>query len=171
MAAEALIPLGHLVRPHGLRGELRMRPYNPETTALESGAVVFLRRDGERQERRLTAVRRHKNVVLLTFEGCDDIDAAQKLVGCEVCLSPERLAPLAPGEVYHYELVGMRVRTVDGDDLGTVAEVMAVSSNDVLVVRDDTREHLIPLIADVVKDIDVAARCVLIDPIPGLLEI
>jgi 16S rRNA processing protein RimM len=171
MAAEELIALGHLVRPHGLRGELRMRPYNPDTTALEGGTTVFLRRDGEHEQRRLNSVRRHKNVVLLTFEGCDDIDAAQELVGCEVCLSPDRLAPLAPGEIYHHELVGMRVRTTDGEDLGTVAEVMAVPSNDVLVVRDDTREHLIPLIADVVKEIDVAARSVVIEPIPGLLDI
>ncbi len=128
-------------------------------------------RQGQRSEARvITAVRRHKHYLLVTLRGCDSMDAAEALKGHEVCVREADLPDIGPGEVYHYELVGMRVITTTGDDLGTVAEVMPTPSNDICIVRAREREYLIPLIDSVVKQLDRAQRRLIIDPMPGLLD-
>ncbi len=165
-----LLPLGPLVNTHGIRGELRLLPYNPDSTTLRPGLRVVLRREDAQITRQLRSLRRHKRFLLLTFDGCDSLDAAEALVGYELCVAVDDLPPLRVGEVYHYELVGMAVVTTAGDNLGTVTGVLTTSANDVCVVRQGAAEHLIPLVASVVREIDRDGRRVVIEPLPGLLE-
>ena len=164
-----LIPLGTIVGPHALRGELRVRLFNPDSTTLRVGATVVLQRAPERQARRVAALRPHRQFTLLTLDGCASITAAEQLVGYEVCVAERDLPPAGAGEVYHYQLLGMTVVTTAGVEVGRVAEVLALPSNDVCVVRGE-REYLIPFIADVVKEVDRDRRRLLIDPLPGLLD-
>jgi 16S rRNA processing protein RimM len=72
--------------------------------------------------------------------------------------------------VYHADLLGCAVVTTDGTALGTVREMLVTGSNDVCVVRDDGREVLVPLVADVIAQIDVAGRRLVVHPLPGLLD-
>jgi 16S rRNA processing protein RimM len=149
---------------------MRVRLFNPASTALVAGTCVVLRRGAEQCERSVRAVRRHGQSLLLTLEGCESMSAAEALIGCEICVRRTDLPPAAAGEIYHYELVGMSVVTTAGVEIGTVSEVMSVPSNDVCVVRAGSREHLVPLIADVVKQVDRERRRIVIEPLPGLLE-
>jgi 16S rRNA processing protein RimM len=165
-----LIPLGKLVGTHATYGEIRMRPFNPESATLGVDCTVVLCRGAERHIRRICAVRRHKHYLLLSLEGCDSMDAARQLVGCEVCVDERALPAAGPGEVYHYQLIGMTVVTVTGADVGAVAEVLHTPANDVCVVRAGEQEHLIPLIADVIVEIDHVQRRLVIRPLPGLIE-
>jgi 16S rRNA processing protein RimM len=98
------------------------------------------------------------------------MSAAEALIGCEVCVREHELPPAGPGEVYHYQLLGMTVVTTAGMEIGVVTEVIPAGSNDVCVVQSDGREHLIPLIADVVRHVDRADKRLVIDPLPGLLD-
>ena len=170
MTPNTLIALGHVVGPHATRGELRVRPFNPDSTTLRAGGTVVLRQGQDCEERRVTAIRRHKRYLLVTLDGCDSMNAAEDLKGREVCVREGDLPDIGPDEIYHYELVGMTVITTTGEDLGTVAEVMGTPSNDICIVRASQREHLIPLIASVVKQIDRVQRRLIIDPVPGLLD-
>jgi 16S rRNA processing protein RimM len=165
-----LIPLGSVVNTHATRGELRMRPFNPDSATLTDGCTVVLRRGAEMHVRRLSAVRQHKHYLLLSLEGCESMTAAQQLIGYEVCVRERELPPVRPGEVYHYELIGMRVVTTLGTEVGVVAEVMQTAANDICVVHGEGREHLIPLIAEVIAEVDRVGRRVVIAPLPGLLE-
>ena len=170
MEPDTLIPLGQVIKTHATSGALRLRLFNPASTALAAGSRVVLRRGGEQCERSVRDVRRHGPSLLLTLEGCESMSAAEALIGYELCVRQADLPPVGTGEFYHYELIGMSVITTTGVEVGTVIEVMSVSSNDVCVVRAGRREHLIPLIADVVKQIDREQRRIVIDPLPGLLE-
>jgi 16S rRNA processing protein RimM len=165
-----LVPLGQVVNTHGTRGELRVRPFNPRSTLLRAGASVMLRRGDETQQRYVRSVRPHKHFLLLTLDGCDSMTAAQALIGSEVCVLEADLPPPGPDEIYHYQLIGMTVATTAGRELGTIVEVLTTPSNDVCVVRGGGREHLIPFIADVVKNVDRDHRRLIIDPLPGLLD-
>ena len=98
------------------------------------------------------------------------MNAAQELIGYEVCVRESDLPEAGPGEVYHYELIGMTVVTTAGVEIGLVAEVVPTPANDVCVVRAGAHEHLIPLVAAVVADIDRVHRRLVIDPLPGLIE-
>ncbi len=170
MATASLIVLGQLINTHAIHGELRLRLFNPSSTTLAAGSRVLLRRGDQLLERTVRAVRPHGHWQLLTLEGCDSMTAAEALIGYEVCVRPQDLPPAGAGEIYHYELIGMAVMTTGGTEIGTVTEVMAVSSNDICVVRSGTREYLVPLIADVVRQLDRDGRRIVIEPLPGLLE-
>jgi 16S rRNA processing protein RimM len=150
---------------------VRVRLFNPTSTVLASAATVVLRRGSEVQAREVRTVRQHRGFTLLTLAECESMNAAQELVGCEVCLPEEDLPAVASNEVYHFELLGMAVMTTGGAEIGVITEVLATPANDVCVVRAGTREHLIPLIADVVKLVDRERRQLVIDPLPGLLDL
>jgi 16S rRNA processing protein RimM len=75
-----------------------------------------------------------------------------------------------PDEFYHHEVVGFAVETTAGLRLGTIAETLETGLNQVWVVRDGAHEHLVPVIADVVREIDRGAGRVVIEPLPGLLD-
>ena len=83
----------------------------------------------------------------------------------------EDLWPLPDGSYYHFQIVGLTVFTVDGVPLGEVVDILETGSNDVYVIRDDEgKEHLLPALKDVVKDIDLEKGLMLVQPLPGLLE-
>jgi len=169
-AAAPSCALGKIVNTHGIRGEVRLLPYNPESDTLRPDQMVTLRWPDRSLSARIGAVRSHKRFRLLTFEGYASATAAEDLVGAEVWVDAADLPPLRPGEVYHHDLIGLRVETVEGRSLGVVESIITTGSNDVCVVHGDDGEHLIPLIADVVRDIDLASGRLVIDPIPGLLD-
>ena len=165
-----LVALGRIVNVHATRGELRLLPHNPDSATLKSGSVVRLHRGEDRQCRRVDAIRRHKRFLLLTLEGCDSMAAAEALVGYDVCVSEAELPPPGPDEIYYFQLLGMAVVNTAGEPVGVVADVFSTGGNDVCVVRAAAKEHLIPLVADIVKSVDIERRCLIIDPLPGLLD-
>jgi 16S rRNA processing protein RimM len=170
-AGAALCPLGTIVNTHGIHGELRLLPYNPDSTTLGPGAEVTLRWPDRSLRVRLHGVRPHKRFRLLLIEGYDSASDAESLIGAELCVPRSALPPLAPGEVYHFQVIGLRARTIDGRALGTVREVLSTGGNDVCVARDEEHEYLIPLVAEVVRAIDVEGGELVIDPLPGLLDL
>jgi 16S rRNA processing protein RimM len=173
-----MVALGTIVNTHGIRGEVRLLPYNPSTTVVHPGLRVTLRRDRAEHEVVIAAARRHKQFILLTVDGVASVTAAEGLVGSEVCVPAQTLPSLARDEVYHFQLIGLEVVTTGGTRVGTIREMFTTGANDVCVVERDTeeargaqqREVMIPFIADIVKDVDLAGRRVVIEPLPGLLE-
>jgi len=84
---------------------------------------------------------------------------------------PEEESPPLPEDVYYYyQIIGLKVFTVDGVYIGGVSDIIETGSNDVYVVRDEEKEYLIPAIRDVIKDIDIGNRRIIISPEAGLLE-
>jgi 16S rRNA processing protein RimM len=150
---------------------VRVLPHNPESSVvLEIPAVILTRADGSTHSRRVLAGRPHKRFALLQLEGVATAEDAEALVGCTVSVPRAQLPPPGPAAVYHVDLLGCAVRTTAGEALGTVAELIVTGSNDVCVVRGDGREHLIPLVADVIAEIDTRARTIVVHPLPGLLD-
>jgi 16S rRNA processing protein RimM len=167
---ETLIPLGQIVNTHAIHGELRVRLYNPSSTTLSAGSRVVLRRGTECLERLVASVRPHRHLLLLTLEGCASMTAAEALVGYELCVDEEDLPAAGAGEIYYYELLGMTVVTNLGAEIGVVAEMLTTASTDICVVRAGKQEYLIPMIADVVRQVDREHRRIVIEPLPGLLD-
>jgi 16S rRNA processing protein RimM len=174
-----LVALGEIVGTHGVRGLLRFRPYDRASSLPPIGRPVYVTTrpaaDGtvDPTNARATVVetaRPHGNVVLLAIEGITGIEAAEPFVGRALSVDEQDLPAPAPGEFYVYQLEGLDVVTDAGERLGTVERSFSNGANEVLVVHDGPREYLIPMIADVVRTIDVAGGRVVIDPIPGLLD-
>ena len=155
---------------HGLRGQLRLRPYQPGAPSLIPGRAVLLERDGIWHSATVVTAAPHGRGMLLTLDGIADRDAAAELTGMRLLVREADLPAPEEGEFYHHELHGFAMVTTDGRDIGTIEETFTTGLNDVWVVRGAGREHLIPIIADVVREIDRAGRRVVIEPMPGLLD-
>jgi 16S rRNA processing protein RimM len=168
-----LVALGEIVGTHGVRGLLRLRPYSDPSAALAAAQTVFVTSRPPAAHTRAIAIgsaRPHGRIVLVDLAGIDDLATAEPLIGSTLSVAEADLPAPGPGEFYAFQLEGLEVVTSAGARLGTVASLLATGSNEVLVVRDGAHEHLIPVIADVVRAIDVAGGRVVIEPIDGLLD-
>src|SRR5262245_22722286 len=169
--ARAVIAVGEIVGAHALAGLVRVRAYQPPAPSLAAGREVMLERDGRRRGARVLSAAPHgRGLLLVALEGVGDRTAAEALKGARFLVPTADLPPAGDGEFYYHELLGFRVETVAGEPVGTIAETFSTGLSDVWVVRGPEREHLIPVIADVVDMIDRSGRRVVIRPMPGLLE-
>lgn len=166
--------LGKVVRPHGIRGELRMQVITRFPKLFEDLDTVYLGTD--KFDRRsatgykVVRLRQERDVMLLALDGIMDRNTAESLRG-KFVMSPLRdTLPLEEGEVYLFEIVGMSVYTDTDEYLGDVAEIMETGANDVYVLRGGKRGNvLIPDTDEVIRSIDRANRKIIITPLIGLL--
>jgi len=170
--APGRLRVGRIAGAHGLHGAIRLRPDNPDSDTLEQVRRVFVGREGEaaHEYRLLGAQRLNRTTIRLVLDGVDDPDAADAMRGSTLTVALEDMPAKAPGEFYYYEAIGCAVTTTDGRRLGVIEEVFATGANDVWVVRDGAVEVLVPVIENVVKSIDLGARLMVIEVVPGLLE-
>ncbi len=179
MAGEKYIIVGGVVRAHGIRGEVCIDSHADSPSYFERGAVVRLsppQTPGRGRDYAVRAVRVHKERLLVSFDGVPDRNAAEALRGLAVCLPSSRLAPPDPDEVFLHELLGLRVRLAGAapsdPDLGVLEDVRDAGGAELWVIRDAAgSEILFPAAEELVPEIDLEARLVVIDPPPGLLEL
>ena len=163
---EPTVVVGIVTGVHGLRGEVSVqnRSDNPDRWA--PGGTVF-REDGAALT--ISASRRHGRRLLVSFGGVSDRSSAEALRGTVLVVPESWLPDLAEGEWWAHQLEGCEVRTVSGRILGVVTEVIPNPANDLWVAVDGQgRETLVPALADLLIDVDVAARSILVDDVPGL---
>jgi len=155
-----------------MKGEIRIEYFNPEDPQLFSRyQVIFLKgAEGSPQPYRPIAVRPHKKFILAQLEGIRTKEEAEQLRGKQVLVDPTELPPLEEDEYYWRDILGMRVVTEEGGQVGKVAEIFPTGSNDVYVVREGEKEFLIPAIEDVIITIDREARTIVIRPLEGLFQ-
>jgi 16S rRNA processing protein RimM len=163
--------VGRIARAHGNRGQVIV---NPETDfpaeRFHSGAELFILRDGSIVRVTLTSVRFQGERPVVGVAGIDTMDAAEGLAGLEMRVPLDWLVPLPAGTFYRHELVGCRIVTRQGHEVGVVGDVEGTLGGSRLVVESAAGEVLIPLAAEICTTIDVAARCIVVDPPDGLLE-
>ena len=165
------IVLGRVVNTHGVRGEVRFLPHSSPCPTLRPGLRVTLRRtDAPEEEFELRQVRPHAPCLLLQFAGVDCRDRAEALRGSSLLVDETDLPQLQAGEFYHYQVIGLPVRTLTQESIGTIAEVLTPPGHDVFVVRNGEKEYLIPVVEEVIQTIAIEDRLVIIDPPEGLLE-
>jgi len=164
------VAVGELGSPHGLRGQLRLWPHEPGAPSLAAGRRVLLARDDAWHAAVVRSIARHGRGMLLALDSIEDRTAAARLTGMRVLVRAADLPAAGEGEFYVHELHGFAMVTTDGRALGTIVDTFSTGLNDVWVVRGADGEHLIPIIGDVVRDIDRDGRRVVIEPMPGLLD-
>ena len=113
----------------------------------------------------------HKEKLIIKFRGCESTEQAQAMVGSEVLIAEKELPPTEEDYYYVFQLMGLRVFSLEGDYLGEVSDIICTGGTDVLVVRKEKGECLIPMAKEYLKEIDLKNKKMVIDPLEGLLEI
>jgi len=170
---EGLIAIGRLTKPHGLRGELVFLPYVYDLQLLPDLVqrdVVLQHGHSPVHTHTIIEWRVMPKRVLIRLHSCPDLTTAEALREHEVFI-PRSWFPILPaGEYYWFEIEGLAVYGSDGRYLGTVVEIIYTGSNDVYVVRNGTKETLIPALRDVVHIIDLKQGEIRLFTLAGLLE-
>jgi 16S rRNA processing protein RimM len=165
MKPSALVPIALVRRAHGVRGEVRIEPYNEESEILvDLEEITLRRRDGTLCLARITSCRRAHEAFLVQIEGVGDRDAAEALRGAQVLVPRAKLPAPEPGEFYHFDLVGLAVHDADGSKVGEVARVLHTEGQDLLVVLGPSGERLVPLVDLCVRKIDLESRRIDLEP-------
>lgn len=167
------VPVGEIVKPQGIRGEVKIYPFSgtPENFSLYGKILLVRPPDGLPQPYELRSCRIHGHFAVATLLGVDDRTAAEALTGCTVLVERHALPATAAGEFYWHDLQGMMVVTAAGQHLGRVSSMLPTGAHDILVVTGTGREYLIPAINGFVVEIDAEAGRIVVDPPEGLLEI
>jgi len=162
------VVVGHVGRAHGIRGDVSVdvRTDEPERRFAPGSSVVCAGRTLT-----VTAARPHGGRLLVSFEQITDRDAAEALRAelIHVDVDPDE-RPDDDEVYYDHQLVGLRVRDQRGARLGRVSRVMHSSAQDVLVVRTDGDEVLVPFVHDLVPEVDLDAGELVVVDLPGLLD-
>jgi 16S rRNA processing protein RimM len=155
----ATLSVGVIGRPHGVRGEMYLRPHNPGTHALDDIDAVILVKNGISAVHRVESLRPVRDGYLVCFHGVDGPQAAAALTLSEVRVPRSALPPLASAEYFVEDVVGCAVEDEHGRPLGTVRGTLWNGAHDVATVQDDNgRERLVPLVPDFVIGVDAPGR-------------
>ena len=168
-----LVTIGEITKPYGLRGEVRVTPLtdDPERFHRLAECVVWDASRNERETRRITTARRHGEAVVLGFDGCTTADGAAALTGRFVALPRAAALPAPDGRFYPWQLEGCLVVTEDGRTVGHVTGIDHAPAQDLWIVTDGSHERLIPAVPEIVSEVDLAQRRVVIRPPDGLLDL
>ena len=168
--------VGTVTRPHGVRGALKVRPETDDPSRFERLEAVYLGKTNDH----VTAFRiagvafqpmKSGVAVLLELDGIDSREAAEALHGVSVWARESDLPPLEDGEVFLSDLVGVEVRSVTGKVLGTVEDVLEFPAHPALAVRRTSGEQaLVPLVPDLVPEIDLDGGYLTVAELEGLIE-
>ena len=160
---------GKIVGTHGVRGEMRLKPWSDDASFLKGFQTVYTDAAGK-QALNLLGARAHGNVTLVRIEGIESIEQAEKMRGKTLYIQ-KKDAHLPAGSYFIDDIIGLTVLDEQsGETLGTVTDVEQYPANDVWTVQNGEKQYLIPHIPPVVKKVDIAGGKVYIFKMKGLFE-
>ena len=167
---EDLLKVGVITTTHGVRGEVKVFPTTDDAERFLELEYVLL--DTGRELRRLDIknVRFFKNLVILKFDGIDNINDIEKYKGKDLWIPREVAQELGEDEYYIADLQGLNVVLEDGTEFGTLRDVMETGANDVYII--DSNEHgevLLPAIKECILDVDLEKNTMTVHLMKGLL--
>jgi 16S rRNA processing protein RimM len=168
---DAWVPLAEVARPHGVRGELRLKVFNRDSDILLDLDEVLVRmKDGEEHEVSIDSARRADQAILMKLYSVDDRDRAEELRGALICARRAAFPPPEDGEFYACDVVGAKLLAPDGAEMGTIYELRSYPSVDALIARakDGGKDWEVPLVEAMVEKVDVASGEVKLKTLEGL---
>jgi 16S rRNA processing protein RimM len=172
MSERELVAVGRIGPAHGVHGAVFVQPWTDDP-ADRFAVGARLDTDPSSAGPLVVATRRdHSGRLVVQFDGVTDRESAVALHGVVLFVPADERPPLAdPDDFYDTDLIGLEASTIDGRPLGPVTDVLHGPAGDYLAVRIAGRDRLIPFVAAIVPEVDLAAGTVRVDPPEGLLDL
>ena len=167
-----LVVIARAVKPRGLKGEIVAELLTDFPERFEDvEELILVSPGGERKSGRLEDYWFQNDRVILKLSGYDDPETAKELVGFDFAVPESERVPLNEDEYYDWELEGCTVR-VGNQTIGKVQSVIKTGGTEILQIADESgKEHLVPLVDEIVVKIDTAEKLIVVDPPEGLLNL
>jgi 16S rRNA processing protein RimM len=167
-----LVLVGHVRKPHGVRGEVLIEVLSDDPDRFGPGAeLIAIGPAFERRVLKIVSARPHRGGLLIVFEGLEDRDEVATLRGTELMVEAEAVRDAPEGSYYYFDLVGRPCRDAKAGDLGVVVAVREDGGGLLLEVRDHSRTVLVPFVREYLVSIDRKGGPIDLDLPPGLLEV
>ena len=167
-----LVLVGHVRKPHGVRGEVLIEVLSDDPDRFRPGAEMIVTGPaGERRMLSIAALRPHRGGLLVVFEGLEDRDEVGALRGADLMVEARAVRSAPEGSYYYFDLVGRTCHDRRAGDLGEVTSVREDGGGLLLEIRDQSRTVLVPFVREYLISIDPADGPVEFDLPEGLLEV
>ena len=173
-AQDDYLRVGVITDTHGIRGEVKVFPTTEDPKRFELHPTVhIIAKDGSDVALKVCGVKYFKNLVILKFDGINNINDIEQYKKCEMFVTREEAIPLEEGEHYVADLIGLKVITDEGVELGVLEDVMETGANDVFDVRpvNGGKHILIPAIDQCMGEVDLEEGTMEVHLLPGLLDL
>ena len=167
---EEYLEIGQIVNTNGLKGMLKIKPFTDDITRFEDLEFVYIQKGQELIEKNIEEVKYVKNMVLLKLEGIDNIDEAEKYRNLYIKINKKDIGDIPEDSYLIVDMLKCTVYTDEDKLLGKMVDVLTTGSNDVYVVKTESgKEILLPAIKEVVKDINIQNKKIIVKLMDGLI--
>ena len=164
------LEVGQIVNTFGIKGFVKVNPWVNDVTRFEKLKKVYIKIRNEHKELEIEEVKYHKNQVLLKFKGIDTIEQAEIIRNAIIEIDRENAIPLEKGEYFIADLLDSEVFTDEGEKLGILDDIYNTGSKDIYVVKNELgKTILLPGINDVIKEVDVENKKIIVHLLKGLV--
>jgi 16S rRNA processing protein RimM len=170
MSRDDFLLVGKIIGVHGIKGALKVFSYCESAAVFQKDAFIYIKKDTVSMEKyKISNSNAYKNILRLSVDNISDIDSASVLTGFEIFKKKDEFEKLEDGTYYWFELIGMSVFTDDGSFLGIIKSVLQTGANDVLVIKNNHEETLVPAIESVIISVDKKEDKMIINLPEGLI--
>jgi 16S rRNA processing protein RimM len=162
------IKVGKIVNTHGVKGCIKCVPFTDDLERFDDLEYVYTEKDDIK--RRIKDVWYRKGTVYLTLENIDDMNTAETFKNTYISIFEDQLRELPEDTYYLFELEGMKVYSLEGEYIGEISEIYQPGANDVYEIKNNNKTYLIPAVKEIVKEVNMKDRKIIINVIEGLLE-
>ncbi len=162
------IKVGKIVNTHGVKGCMKCLPLTDDMERFDELEYVYTEKDDIK--RRINDVWYRKGMVYIMLEDINDMDTAESFRDTFVSILEDQLRELPEDSYYLFDLEGMEVYSTLGEYLGKIDIIYQTGANDVYEIVNGNKTFLIPAVKDVVKEVDIKNKKMVINVIEGLLE-
>lgn len=164
------LEIGQIVNTFGIKGMVKVKPFTDNIERFSNLEKIYIKNKSGQTEYKIQEVKYHKNMVLIKFEGIENPEQADLLRNSYLIVDRETEESLEPGRYYIVDMIGLDVFTDDNEYLGKLEDIYNTGSNDIYVVKNELgKQILLPAIEDVIKNIDMDNKKVIVHLIPGLV--
>lgn len=167
---EEYFEIGQIVNTSGLKGVMKVKPFTDDITKFSNLKTIYVSIKKELKEFEIEQARFSKNMVFLKLKGIDTVEQAEDYRNLYLKIKRNKDEKLEKDSYYIVDILGCKIITDEGKELGNIADVFSTGSNDVYVVKDELgKQVLLPAIKDVIKKVDISNKVITVHLLEGLL--
>lgn len=164
------LEIGQIVNTFGIKGMVKVKPFTENVRRFDKLEKIYIENKKSRKEYEIEEVKYHKDMVLIKFKEINTLEEANLLRESYLIVDREKEEPLEEGTYYIVDMIGLEVYTEEGELLGKLEDIFNTGSNDIYVVKNELgKQILLPAIGEVIKQIDMENKKMIVHLISGLV--
>lgn len=167
---QEFLEIGQIVNTFGIKGMVKVKPFTDDITRYDNLKKIYVETNKNKSQYEIQEVKYHKDMVLIKFKGIDKVEEAELLRNAYLKVNRKEEPELEEGTYYIVDLIGLEVYSDEGEILGKIDDIFNNGSSDIYVVKNEIgKQILLPAISDVIKQINLEEKKIVVHILKGLI--